>query len=161
MLKVTAYVSGVDQINAKFSRADDLRARVREAVDLTALEVQRIAQDRYLSGPRPTRLDVVTGRLRRSINVKRITGQANQIGASVGTNVEYARRWELGFAGTEQVSAHYREVRRGRKTYGMAFVHAHPRRVNVRPRPFLSYAFDDVREIFRERVRLAAQGSTT
>jgi phage gpG-like protein len=89
-------------------------------------------------------LHVRTGRLRRSINL-RLDDEGNQVTASVGTNVEYARVHELGFSGTVNVPQHSRkshmrrvEGKKKRKRIAAAeVVRAHQRRMHIRPRPFL------------------------
>lgn len=53
------------------------------------------AQKKYLSGPRPEKLNVVKGRLRASI-AHRIKGAGKNLEITVGSNVKYAAIHELG-----------------------------------------------------------------
>ncbi|MGR2663673.1 HK97 gp10 family phage protein [Chromobacterium haemolyticum] len=92
-------------------------------------------------------LNVQTGRLRRSIN-RRIAGAGTtSIAGFVGTNVEYGRRWELGFDGTETVREHLRLVK---QAWGkpiaprMATVKAHTRKVELPARSFLRSALTEM-----------------
>jgi len=57
--------------------------------------VQRWSQEHYLTGPRPDKLGVVTGRLRRSIATA-VEVDGTRVTALVGTNVVYGRIHELG-----------------------------------------------------------------
>ena len=66
-----------------------------------------IAQRSFLSGPRPEKLDVRSGRLRLSISSE-VDVNENVITGLFGTNVPYGPFWEWGFFGTEQVRAHTR-----------------------------------------------------
>ena len=74
-----------------------------------------------------------TGRLYKSItSVTEVTPAV--VSVLVGTNVEYARALEYGFAGTVPVKAHSRKLKgKGRTTQ----VKAHSRKVVMLPRPFL------------------------
>lgn len=71
---------------------------------------QGLAQREYLRGPRPTRLDVKTGRLRNSLWVK-IGESATTAQGILGSNVKYAAFHEFGFTGTVNVKAHKRAVK--------------------------------------------------
>ena len=86
------------------------------------------AQRRYLSGPRPGKLDVVTRRLLNSITQEvlidrqvvavewlrgkttAVTTGSGDIRGRIGTNVPYAAFHEFGFHGVVHVSAHARSV---------------------------------------------------
>lgn len=73
-------------------------------------------------------LNTRTGRLRRSIN-RRLEGSGTtSIAGYVGTNVEYARRHELGFHGTETVREHLRLIK---QAWGKPL--ASPKQVRVQP----------------------------
>jgi len=65
------------------------------ALQRAAMLVQRTSQTDYLTGPRPVRLGVVTGRLRRSIATA-VEVEGTKVRALVGSNVVYARIHELG-----------------------------------------------------------------
>lgn len=58
------------------------------------LEVSRTTKKDYLTGPRPERLGVVTGRLRSSVNVQ-VQKKDKEVIGVVGTNVFYGRIHEL------------------------------------------------------------------
>jgi len=70
-------------------------AEISRALQKAARLVQRTSQEKYLTGPRPLRLGVVTGRLRRSIETK-VEVNGTRVEALIGTNVEYARIHEYG-----------------------------------------------------------------
>lgn len=169
---LSVQIIGAESVIARFQGAPE---RVRQAVATTAMklaiEAQRKVMGEKLSGQV---LHVRTGRLRRSINVQPIA-EGGRIGASTGTNVVYARFWELGFNGWEQVRAHSRRVT-GRDVNevtrtgsgrlkrvvvgsGVGFVRAHPRRVNVTPRPFLSVVLEEMRAQARAELTAAAAGA--
>lgn len=66
-----------------------------KALNKVSKEVVAEAQRNYLTGPRPQKLGVVTGRLRSSIT-NRVKKEHGKVIAQVGTNVTYGRLWELG-----------------------------------------------------------------
>jgi phage gpG-like protein len=66
-----------------------------------------IVQLQFLSGPRPARLDIVTGCLIKSITSE-VTITDQGAAGRLGTNVIYGARHEFGFTGTESVQAHTR-----------------------------------------------------
>lgn len=106
--------------------------------------VARAKKD-YLSGPRPDKLGVVTGRLRSSV-AGRVNRDGPDVEVEIGTNVEYAAVHELGFRGTINVPAHVRVVNKvfGRSVPATtASVRAHSRRVNLDARPFIRPAIAD------------------
>lgn len=130
-----------------FSRAKGLLrdGLVREAQAFGLDSVARAKKD-YLSGPRPERLGVVTGRLRSSI-ASQVDQEGDNISVAVGTNVKYAPAHELGFEGTLNVPAHLRVIK---KAFGrplentvVASVSGHTRRVSLRARPFIRPAMMD------------------
>jgi len=65
------------------------------------------AQRQYLSGPRPTRLGVVTTRLRNSISID-VKDHGREVAGRIGSNVVYAAYHERGFRGIQWVKAHTR-----------------------------------------------------
>ena len=95
-------IKGTDQ----FLRRAELFAKKREKIDSEVgrvaldmgLRVIRISRQKYLSGPRPERLGVVTGRLRSSIRAEVRNPSKNQWELNVGTDVPYARIHEMGGA---------------------------------------------------------------
>ncbi len=81
-----------------------LRASLRRVIERRSISVQAGVKADKLSGQV---LHVRTGTLRRSIN-RRVTESGNEISATVGTNVVYARAHEYGFDGLVAVSPHLR-----------------------------------------------------
>lgn len=87
--------------------APALRGPVERGLMRGLEQVSRTSQNRYLSGPRPQRLGVVTTRLRQSIAIKTRDDGTNIVGR-VGSNVAYAAFHEFGFKGSVPVAAHTR-----------------------------------------------------
>jgi phage gpG-like protein len=137
---------------------DDLPDRVRSAAKIGLarglLYAVGVVQRKYLSGPRPAKLNVVTTRLRNSISSE-VTDDGDNIKGVIGTNVVYAAYHEFGFSGVEHVKGFTRMVtplhglgvevgkngklkrsRRPRPKVAQA-VKAHDRKVNYKGRPFL------------------------
>ncbi len=79
-----------------------IKSAVDARVERLGYALQAKVQTNYLRGPRPGRLGVKTGRLLRSITQgaadsrSRFESTATTSIAYVGTNVEYAARWEYG-----------------------------------------------------------------
>lgn len=67
-----------------------------------------IARREFLSGPRPARLDIVTGRLRGAMSYSVDPPTDRGVVGRFGNNVAYAAYHEFGFRGTMQVRAHTR-----------------------------------------------------
>jgi len=134
---LSGQVVGAESVALKLrGESAALRARIGKTVQELGLETLRVVKSLYLSG---AALGVRTGRLRRSINeVYQESGDS--LSSTVGTNVEYARFWELGFSGTESVRQHLRRAPSGVES----LVRAHERRVSVEARPFLQPALDDM-----------------
>lgn len=133
MIDVTVEVLGAEEVELRLAGLPDaVRELVRQRVQALGLELLRRVKEEKLTGQV---LNVRTGRLRRSIN-EDTTTQGDRVQSVVGTNVSYARFWEKGFRGTEQVRAH---MRQGHP------VAAHSRRVDVRPRSFLMSSLNDMR----------------
>jgi hypothetical protein len=65
------------------------------------------SQREYLSGPRPARLQSVTGRLRQGVTSS-VSRQGDKIVGRVGNAVKYAAFHEFGFHGVMNVRAHTR-----------------------------------------------------
>lgn len=68
---------------------------LQKAVSEGAIEVRKVAKAQYLTGPRPQRLGVVTGRLRASV-ISWSKRKGDTAVGIVGTNVEYASKHEYG-----------------------------------------------------------------
>lgn len=97
MIQVHGQVRGVQETQAAVSQVSAiLMDEVDAAARASALQVTRTAQRNYLSGPRPTRLGVVTNRLRGSLTesspnfILDVQRQAMRVTVTTGTNVEYA-----------------------------------------------------------------------
>jgi len=125
-----------------------------------------VAQTQYLSGPRPQKLDVVTTRLRGSLE-KSVTVEPDKARGTLGTNIPYAGFHEFGFKGSIAVREHvrilsetndkgkevdtrkavrdkagniigYSRTKRSEKTTKVTTkVKAHTRKLNYEGRPFL------------------------
>jgi phage gpG-like protein len=112
-LKVT--ITGLEKLkaagNMAIAQKEKLKARIREEVVWFGEKAVGTSRQKYLSG-RPG-LNVVTGRLRSSINY-RVTNRDHGFQLDVGTNVPYAAVHEFG-----------------------------DRRGFIRPRPFLQPAVED------------------
>lgn len=137
-------------------KARALGAAKQSIVRLTLELLAKVKRDK-LTGQV---LNVRTGRLRRSIN-QRVVSESNSVHGYVGTNVEYARRHELGFTGPEQVKDH---LRLARKAFGKDLkfpvwqtVKSHTRNVNYPPRSFLRSALSDMEPRIRADIEAAVQ----
>lgn len=71
-----------------------------------------VAQQKFLSGPRPSKLDVVTTRLRGSITSK-VESKGDGIIGRIGTNIPYATTHEFGLVGHGPITV--REHERSRE----------------------------------------------
>lgn len=107
-IQIVGKVIGAEAVQARFIAATQKsRVRLLEAVNAAAMDVQTKAVTEKLKGQV---LNVRTGRLWRSINIKTTAGE-DAMSASVGTNVVYGRFWERGFSGTVNVKEHTQLVR--------------------------------------------------
>lgn len=135
------------------------RKGIGKAVNDFALSAVALAKKNYLSGPRPEHLGVISGRLRSSITSD-VRQEGDDYTASIGTNVKYARGWELGFTGTVNVKGHLRVVS---KVFGksvsatISSVRAYTRQVNQEARPFLEPALRDAMPKLEEDIAQAMQ----
>lgn len=124
-----------------------LRPQMEKAVRI----VQSISRRDYLSGPRPSRLGVRTGRLRGSITTSVSAGLGTrQIEGRVGTNVVYGPIHEYG--GTIRAKrGRFLRFRIGRRWVAV-------RRVTIPPRPFLRTALRDAAPKIMLETGLAVSG---
>ena len=67
------------------------------------------AQLEYLSGPRPGKIQSISGRLRMGMNSS-ITISSDGVTGNIGNNVKYAAFHEFGFHGVVNVRAHSRVI---------------------------------------------------
>lgn len=124
----------------------ELQSRLFEKTKKFAFSVVRRAQTNYLTGPRPKRLGVVTGRLRSNISAKVEKNNGETITATMGTNVVYGKVHEYGFKGTVNIPAFQRVISKvfGRPIQAKSIkVRAHTRKVDIPKRPFISPSIDD------------------
>jgi len=135
--------------NWKNKHPEQLRLAMTRAAQL----VVRQSQSRYLAGPRPNKLEQVTGRLWRSIK-ERIRMTGTRITAQIGTNVSYAAIHESDTPTTIvpiRAKALFIPISRTAKLhgyqkgmkYGVDFAMA--KKVTIKPRPFLRPAVEDMR----------------
>lgn len=157
------------------THAETLDAKVLQALKTGLarglLLVVGMVQLDFLSGPRPSKIQSVTGRLRQSITSK-VEGGNGRIVGRVGSNVKYAAYHEFGFHGTVNVRAHTRVMqnfnesgsevpfapgrvvsgvlqtrkqvarRQKRGFVAVQFVRAHSRRVNYAGKPYVRPALE-------------------
>lgn len=157
MSEIRGEVLGAEAVTRRFKEArTGYPSRLRTTVRTLGAELQRRAKLK-VSGDV---LNVRTGRLRRSINLK-FTESTSAFRSDVGTNVVYARRFEVGGSWTEQVRAHMRTVRQawGRPTQPFQQnVRSFVRKVKVTPRSFLVSSLDEMRSDIRARLAAAITG---
>lgn len=106
MIQIT--VVGADALQAAAEVAlVGLKARTTQAVrDFSSMLVERI-QTAASGRPGP---NIVSGNLYGSMTIDRTIGDADGWGAAtVGTEVPYSRRLELGFYGTDSLGRHYNQ----------------------------------------------------
>lgn len=151
---ISGIVIGGEAATARFSNfSQRLRAELRIGIGRAALLVQTDSKANKLSGQV---LNVVTGRLRRSINTK-ITETETNVQGTVGTNVEYAHVHEFGFQGTVSVREHLRRSKLGNEFV----VRAHNMRMNVKEKSFLRSALADMANPIRLEFEKAMQRAVT
>ena len=93
------YIRGTDALFANAEKLAEVRkalpGQIGRAVSDFALSAIRTSKEKYLTGPRPEKLGVVTGRLRSSIRAK-VEARPDRIVAKFGTDVPYAAIHEFG-----------------------------------------------------------------
>ena len=115
---------------------DTIDGEMRKATARGALKLLRHIKKNKLSGQV---LNVISDKLRGSINQRVEEKSGSVFEGIVGTKVEYAARFEYGFSGSESVRAH---IRNGKN--GPVNVRAFTRNVNVRQRSFMRSALNDM-----------------
>ncbi len=121
-----------------------------------------LAQQKYLSGPRPAVLDTLTGRLRASLDTSIEIGP-DRVTGSLRTSVPYASTHEFGLLGHAPipVKAHQRTragkfLASGKVLAQLQQVRAHMRTNFTYPgRPFLAPALAESAPVILEEIRLA------
>jgi phage gpG-like protein len=147
---ISGIVIGGEAATARFNNLTQrLRAELRVGIGRAALLVQNDSKANKLSGQV---LNVVTGRLRRSINVE-ISESETNVQGSVGTNVAYAHAHEFGFQGTVSVRESLRTSVLGKKFT----VRAHSMKMNVPEKSFLRSALADMADPIRQEFENAMQ----
>lgn len=165
MITATVRVSSEwapDRVRAKM---DAVTERLGYAVEREAINLTAYIKDQKLNGQV---LNVRTGTLRRSITYEMMSHDLS-FRATVGTNVSYARQWELGFSGQVTIREHVvkqhlrmitrafgRELKSPRKITVREYVmREHPQNVNIKPRPFLRPALEENRDRIVTNIRKA------
>lgn len=94
-----------------FTKDVDEFVLAKAAVGLRrGLEFARtISMREFLSGPRPAKLDVISGRLRNSVAIDVKASDKGVVGR-IGSNVKYAKFHEFGFEGSVNVRSHTRHI---------------------------------------------------
>ncbi len=110
MIKISGKVTGLQETQAALAKLPDIVMDEMDAdARASAFHVTRIAQRNYLSGPRQTRLGVVTNRLRGSLSegdpdfILDVQRQAMRVIVTTGTNVKYAETHEPPVGQTETI----------------------------------------------------------
>lgn len=157
---LTARVIGAERVTAGLALVPaKAKDRVKQTIGSLTMTILRKVKAEKLSGQV---LKNQTGTLRRSIN-QRVIESGLGITGSVGTNLRYAKRWELGYTGPEAVKAHLRTVK---QAWGKvlpapisAQVRAFTRQLDIKARPFLRPVLDEMREEIRTRLEAAIRES--
>jgi phage gpG-like protein len=103
MVRLEGRISGQHETSAQLqATVSILMEEVEMAARASLFQTTRLAQKHYLSGPRPSRLGVVTNRLRGSLSegapelIVDVQRQALKVHGRIGTNVIYAPMHEFG-----------------------------------------------------------------
>ena len=145
---IIAQVVGGREIEQRLNNiTPNLRNKLDQKIERLAIMLTAYVKGSKLSGQV---LKNRTGTLRRSINYKIGGKGTNNISATVGTNIEYARIHEFGFHGAVSIKAHMRmqvmAFGKAMKNPHSVSVRAHTANVNFPERSFLRSALDDKRE---------------
>lgn len=157
---IKGWLVGDQELIARLERfSPELQKSLQGGVSRLALKLLAHVKEDKLSDQV---LHVRTGRLRRSIN-QRVESSGSAVYGSVGTNVSYARRHELGFNGTESVRAHLRMMKtafgREVKNPRQIQVNAFSRRVNYPAHSFLRSALSDMRDEINAGLQQAVESA--
>jgi len=144
-----------------------LRDAIRRTVTRQATALTRYVKQSKLSGQV---LKNRTTPLRNSVNY-RISETADQVTASVGTNVKYAAAHEYGFDDTVTVRAHVRSVnsrnirgtidgKRKKTGQGIGYVSEHERHMHLPERSFLRSSLLENSASIRDQLRAAIKKAT-
>ena len=143
----TALIAKFEALPAK------LRASLKKKIGFLSLYLENYIKTQKLSGQV---LNVVTGRLRRSI-FSRVDETATSVTGSVSSSgdVKYAAIHEFGFDGEETVRAHTREIKHA---FGRAIaprtveVREFSRHVHMPERSFMRSSFTDLKAMLQQGV---------
>jgi phage gpG-like protein len=160
---ISGYIIGDREVIARLQKMPQaVSDAVAKTVDELGISLQRKVVKDYLSGPRPTHLGRVTGRLASSIargggdSGSRFERSGDTSTSYVGTNVPYGKLWELGF--TKKVGA---GARGGPRTItsptalARYFAQHPPGMKQVGARPFLSPALADMKATIIRELQIA------
>ena len=142
---ISAWLIGDAELIARLDKLPDaLQTGLQRSVQRLALKLLVRVKDKLSDDV----LKVRTGRLRRSVN-QRVEVVESSVTGIVGTNVEYAKRLEYGFSGTESVRE---SLRRITQAFGKQLrepktitVRAHTRKVDMPAHSFLRSALNEMR----------------
>ncbi len=152
-------IVGREQVIAGLSaRQAGIRERIVRAQKINGADLSGYVKATKLSGQV---LKVRTGRLRRSIHDS-LRESGDDITMAVGTNVEYAKPFEMGFQGTVEVREHLRTLTMvfGRPVDPKQItVRAHPMKMNIPERSFLRTSLQERKELMIGRLKAAMEGS--
>jgi phage gpG-like protein len=135
-----------------------MQTEIQSVINRIIIELMAKVKGQKLSGEV---LNVVTGRLRRSINSRLFGAGTAKIEGHVGTNVVYARPHEMGFSGSENVKAHLRTIK---QAWGhplaeprTVMVSSHSRNVNIPEKSFLRSALREMEPQIRDQIAAAVK----
>ncbi len=139
-----------------------LLAAAARALSLGLRRAATLAQQKYLSGPRPAVLDAVTGRLRASLDTSVEIGPDRVIG-HLHTSVPYASTHEFGLLGHAPIPVKSHQRATARKFSSSRRVLAHLQQVRAHTRrnflylgrPFLAPALAESSPLILDELRRA------
>lgn len=177
MSSVQVEIIGARDVMAHFSELPGLtRKALNRQVTSFVIQLQRYVKEHKLSGDP---LKVQTGTLRRSITYQ-VADLGDAIEGTVGTNVRYGAVHEFGYHGTVMVKDYIRKqlsrnkakfvpvkfnknstrVKLQQTESGVAFVHAHSRRVDLPERSFLRSSLRELAGDFQRQMKEAVDSAT-
>jgi len=100
-MSIKINTSDLDNVIIKLEK-DVKNIDYTEVAEASLLKIGSISRKNYLSGPRPQKLGVKTGRLRNSIGIGtdgiiNIVKKQEGVKATIGTTVNYAPKHEFGY----------------------------------------------------------------
>jgi len=161
-MSVTVAVSGLDPVMLRLHEMPDcIRRNLAAVCTSEAIRLEGVVKADKLSGQV---LKNRTGRLRSSIHHQMAEIGSDSVTAGVYANMSeaaYARFWEYGFVGTEQVREHLSTMTQafGRllETPREVLVKAHARKVDQPARSFLGSTLEENRQEITDRLLQAVQ----